>query len=180
MSDERQQPGREESDRDANGQRVIEEGSMLGSLGSINLEDGNEVPDFVPTLHELKQLALYWTNEQLEHEFALFAYQQGGSSERRYWNLIDSRLNRLAEILGEEAMQQVDKDAVASYRQRYTTINDEDWRVFTTGTEKEQEAWRTKLWDAMFPGSQRSLRSTQAGSSCAEEDSTGEGDIHEY
>jgi len=127
----------------------------IGSVGPINGEDGKEVPDFVLTLHELKQLALYWMHERIDHDFEWFAYQQSGSSEWRWSVFISRRLNRLAEVLGKEAMQQVGKDAVESYRKCYPSINDEDWRVFTTGTEQEQEAWRTKLWTEMFPGTQQ-------------------------
>jgi hypothetical protein len=52
-------------------------------------------------------------------------------------------------------MQQIGKNAVESYRKCYPKISDEDWRVFTTGTEEEQEAWRTKLWAEMLPGTQQ-------------------------
>jgi len=55
-------------------------------------------------------------------------------------------------------MQRVGKDAVASYRKRYPSISDEDWRVFTTGTDQEQEAWRTKLWKEIFRGTQQEDR----------------------
>jgi hypothetical protein len=113
------------------------------------------VTHFVPTIHELKQLASYWMHERIDNDFESFAYQETGSSEWRWSVFISRRLNRLAEILGAEAMQQVRKDAVESYRKCYPRINDEDWRVFTTGTEEEQEAWRRKLWNATFSGSQQ-------------------------
>jgi hypothetical protein len=66
--------------------------------------------------------------------------------------------DRYAEVLGEEAMQQVRKDAVESYRKCYPRINEEDWRVFIPGTQREQDAWRTKLWKEMFPGTQQEGR----------------------
>ncbi len=170
MSEEQQQPckaidyidGIEASvgtNRDTKGLGTMKVGRcIVGGVGPINGEDGKEVPDFVPTLHELKQLASYWMHERIDHDFEWFAYQQTGSSEWRWSVFIFRRLNRLAEILGEKAMQEVRKDAVESYRKCYPRINDEDWRVFTTGTEQEQEAWRTKLWKEMFHGTQQEGR----------------------
>ena len=144
------------SNRDTQGLGTMNVGHCtVGSVGPINGEDGKEVPDFVPTLHELKQLASYWVHERIDHDFEWFAYQQTGSSEWRSSVFISRRLNRLAEILGEDAMQQVRKDAVEAYRKCYPKINDEDWRVFTTGTEQEQEAWRMKFWKEMSPGTQQ-------------------------
>jgi hypothetical protein len=144
------------TNRDTKGLGKMKVGPFtIGSVGPINGEDGKEVPDFVPTLHELKQLALYWMRERIDRDFEWFAYQQSGSSEWRWNVFISRRLNRLAEVLGEEAMKQVGKDAVKSYRKCYPSISDEDWRVFTTGTDQEQEAWRTKLWTEMFPGTQQ-------------------------
>ena len=166
MSEEQEQPGKAidyidrlqatvGTNRDTKGLGTMNvSGFIVGSVGPINGEDGKEVAAFVPTLHELKQLASYWMQEQLEHDFDWFAYQQTGSSEWRWSSFISRRLDRLAEILGEEAMRQICKDSVTSYRKRYPKISDEDWRVFTTGTEEEQEAWRTKLRKEMFPGTQ--------------------------
>jgi hypothetical protein len=143
------------TNRDTKGLGTMKVGGFtIGSVGPINGEDGKEVPDFVPTFHELRQLASYWMQERIEHDFDWFAYQQTGSSEWRWSVFISRRLGRLAKILGEEMMQQVREDAIASFRKSYPKISDEDWRVFTTGAEEEQEAWRTKLWKEMLPGTQ--------------------------
>jgi len=144
------------TNRDSNGLGTMTAGRrfIVGSVGPINGEEGKEVPGFVPTLHELRQLALHWMLERIDHDFEWFAYQQSGSTEWRWSVFISRRLNRLVDSLGEEAMQQVRKDAITFYRQRYPKITDEDWRVFTTGTEEEQEAWRTKLWEEICPSSQ--------------------------
>ena len=78
---------------------------IMGSVDAINGEGGREVPEFVATRHELKQLAAYWAEERL-----------------------------------------VQDDAIVSFRKRYPKITDEDWRVFTTGSEEEQEVWRNKVF----------------------------------
>ena len=170
MSEEQQQPWKAidyfdaieasvGTNRDTKGLGTMNVGPcIVGSVGPINGEDGKEVPDFVPTLHELKQLARYWIGERIDSDFEWFAYQQSGSSEWRWSVFISRRLSRLAEVLGEEAVWQVGKVAVETYRKCYPRINDEDWRVFTIGTEQEQEAWRTKLRKEMATRTQQEGR----------------------
>ena len=45
-------------------------------------QDDNEVPEYVPTRRELKQLAVYWAVEYISNRFWWFVYQQTGASER--------------------------------------------------------------------------------------------------
>ncbi len=117
-------------------------GLIIGSVDAINGQDGEEV-EFPVTKHELRALAAYWWTERLDHDFDWFVYQQTGSSEWRWSAYISRRLNRLGQILGEEAMDKAFDDAAARWRKLYK-IDDEAWRVFTDGTEEQQEAWREK------------------------------------
>ena len=134
------------ANRDTDGLGVMMVGSFaIGNVDAISGEGGNEAPEFVATRHELGNLAEYWMLEGIKHDFDLFVYQSSGSSEWRWSVYIDRRLSRLREILGSEAIQNIQKDAIASFRKRYPTITEEDWRVFTEGTEQEQETWRDRL-----------------------------------
>lgn len=157
-NNEKQQPGSTTRDyvdqlqesvgtnRDTEGLGAMAVGPfIIGSVDAINGESGKEVPEFVSTRHELAQLAGYWAGERIEHDFDWFLYQSTGSSEWRWSAYINRRLNRLTEVLGPEAMRGVREDSIASFRERYPKVTDEDWRVFTEGTEEEQEAWRTKV-----------------------------------
>jgi hypothetical protein len=117
-------------------------GLIIGSVDAINGQDGEEM-EFPVTKHELRALAAHWWTERLDHDFDWFVYQQTGSSEWRWSVYITRRLNRLGQILGEEAMDKAFDDAAARWRKLYK-IDDEDWRVFTEGTEEQQEAWREK------------------------------------
>jgi hypothetical protein len=135
------------TNRDTDGLGVVANGPfVIGSVDAINGEDGREVPEFLATRHELKQLAEYWAQERIEDDFDCFLYQSSGSSEWRWSAYINRRLNRLSELLGPEAMRKVHEDAVASFRKCNPKISDEDWRVFMEGTEEEQEAWREKVF----------------------------------
>jgi hypothetical protein len=104
-----------------------------------------EVPEFVVTRHELRQLARYWYDERIFKSFWFFIYQSTDGFEWRWSVYINYRLDRLTQVLGTEAMQELLDDAVKSFRNRCTQITDEDWRVFTSGTEDEQQAWREKV-----------------------------------
>jgi len=156
MTDEQQQPDEAPSDyidrlgtnRDTKGMGAINVSRFIIGCGEpISGQDGNGVPAFVPTFHELRQLASYWMQERIEHDFDWFTYQQTGSSEWRWSIFIFRRLDRLAAILGDHMMHQVREDAIASFRKRYPKISDDDWRVFTSGTEEEREAWSARLWE---------------------------------
>jgi hypothetical protein len=136
------------SNRDSNGLGNMTLGRFIvGSVDSINGDDGQEIADYVPTVHELKQLALYWAEERIEHDFDWFMYQATGSSEWRWSMYIGRRLNRLSEILGAQAMEEVWKESIATFRRSCPKITDEDWRIFTNGTEEEQEKWRNGILD---------------------------------
>ena len=137
------------SNRDTEGLgtvRVAGGAFIIGSVDEINGAGGEELPNFVPTRHELVQLAKFWAMERLDHDFIWFLYQQTGSSEWRRSVYIDRRLGRLGEILGSEAMDAAWADVVALFRKRSPKITDEDWRVFMDGTNEEQEAWRDKVF----------------------------------
>jgi hypothetical protein len=130
------------SNRDTDGLGTMAAGPLVvGRVEAINGEDGKEAPEFVATRQELKQLAECWALERIEHDFNWFVTETSGSSEWRWSVYIDRRLNRLGEILGPEVMRKLFEDAAASFRRR-AGLTDEDWRVFTEGTDEEQEVWR--------------------------------------
>lgn len=94
---------------------------------------------------KLRQLARYWYDERLVQSFWFYIYQSTDSFEWRWSVYINYRLDRLTQVLGMEVMQELQGDAAKSFRNRCTEITDEDWRVFTSGTEDEQQAWRVKV-----------------------------------
>jgi hypothetical protein len=139
------------SNRDTEGlgaMAIAGDGLIIGSVEAINGHDGEEV-EFPVTRHELRALAAYWWTERLDHDFDWFVYQQTGSSEWRWSVYITRRLNRLGQILGEEAVDKAFDDAAARWRKLYK-ISDEDWRVFVQGTDEEQEAWREKNYPSLW------------------------------
>jgi hypothetical protein len=135
------------TNRDADGLGTMVVGPFLvGGVDAINGEGGKEVPDFVATKHELMKLAEDWLLERIEHDFEWFVGQTSGSSEWRWSQYISRRLDRLHLVLGSESMIRARENAVRSFRKQYPKVTDSDWRVFTEGTDEEQEAWRERLW----------------------------------
>jgi hypothetical protein len=113
------------ANRDTDGLGTMAAGpSVIGSVVAINGEGGEELPQFVATRHELKQLAEYWLLERIEHDFDWFVDQTAGSSVWRWSEYINRRLHRLDHVLGAEAMRKEREDAVASFRKRYPKITD--------------------------------------------------------
>jgi hypothetical protein len=134
------------TNRDSHGLGTIPIGPFIvGRIDAINGEDSKEIMEFVPTRQELEQLAAYWFRERIERDFDWFVYQCTGSSEWRWSVFIGRRLNRLAEVLGQEAMQAVRDDATKAFRKLNPKITDGDWRIFATGSDEEQEAWRRQV-----------------------------------
>jgi hypothetical protein len=136
------------SNRDTDGlgaMAIAGGGLIIGSVDAINGHDGEEV-EFPVTRHELKQLAECWALERIEQDFNWFVTETSGSSEWRWSTYVNRRLNRLAQVLGSEAMSKVRQQAVQAFRKRRPKISDADWRVFTEGTQEEQDAWRDKVF----------------------------------
>lgn len=131
------------SNRHSDGLGIMAMGPLVvGRVDEVNGALRAEVLDFVPTLHEAKQLAIYWAGERLDADFDWFCHQCSGSSEWRWSAFINRRLDRLAEVIGSPVMKEAWAEAVASYRTRYPKISDGDWRIFMQGTEEEQQQWR--------------------------------------
>ncbi len=72
--------------------------------------------EFPVTRHELYALAEHWWTARIDHDFDWFLYQQTGSTEWRWSEYIDRRLNRLYDTLGQEAMDSALDNASACFR----------------------------------------------------------------
>jgi hypothetical protein len=130
------------NNRDSQGIGVIRIGrSAVGFVQEISGEEGQECPEFVVTRHELLQLAHFWMSERMNHDFDWFVCQCTGSPEWRRSVYVGRRLDRLTNVLGGRKMQQLWEECVARFR-RERSLSEEDWRIFQSGTDAEQEAWR--------------------------------------
>lgn len=128
---------------------------QIGALDEVNGEGGIEVPDFVPTRNELLQLVKYWERVTLEIEYFWFLYQQTGSTDIRMRPFALRRINRIADVLGEEAVKQAIEEVYEEFRKR------EDprlWDIFLNGSDEDREAVASEIQTEI----QRSIAETDS------------------
>ena len=119
-------------------------GFVIGYVSEVNGPEACEVPEFVPTKHELIQIAKYWLHRRLDNSFFFFTYSQTGSSEWRVNIYAERRIDRAAEILTEEELNELIADAERDYKDK-NGITDEVWNIFKNGSKEERETYQDKV-----------------------------------
>jgi hypothetical protein len=114
----------------------------VGYIDEVNGPGAVEVPAFVPTRHELIQLAKYWAGVEIDLEFSWFVYQATGSSEIRRGPFASRRIARIAEALGEEAVAEAVRQA---YNEFAKGIDPRTWSIFLNGTPEERRVLQDEL-----------------------------------
>jgi hypothetical protein len=122
------------------------ENFTIGYVNEVNGSDSAEVLNFAPTRHELIQLVKYWTTIVLRDEFYIFAYGPPGSPEMRRIPFGCRRIDRIATVLGEEAVQRAVDEAEEEYSK---TVSPRAWSIFKNGTEEEREAFQDESWRSL-------------------------------
>ena len=142
---------KEKLSADAGGLGPMHAGSIvIGRVDEIVGEGGVEKRDYVPIGHELCVLLKYWVTTLTDLDFDSFLYASTGSSEWRTRAFARRRLNRLLQVIGKEAGEKAYHEAEAEFRKRYK-VSDEEWRIFTMGTEQEVREFQDKLHREMLP-----------------------------
>ena len=116
----------------------------VGYVSEVNGSEAREVPEFVPTRHELIQIAKYWYLRQLDNDFYFFVFAQTGSSEWRENAYANRRINRIAEILPEQELNQAIEEVERDFKQ--DKISDADWDIFKNGTQEQWKSFQEKCW----------------------------------
>jgi hypothetical protein len=108
----------------------------------VNGPDSAEIPDFVPTRHELIQLVKYWATLELHQLFGFFLHGQTGSNERRRHAFAGRRIQRIAKALGQEEVRKAAEEAEKEFSK---TIDTRAWSIFKNGTPEEREAFQAEV-----------------------------------
>jgi hypothetical protein len=104
---------------------------VVGEVDEVNGDGAEELP-FMPTRHELCELAKYWTNILIV--MTLKAFETGSSStDIQRGGFADNRLKRLREVLGRDIVEKIFRES--------------------------EEEWRKALGPDKWDGFQRYLRS---------------------
>jgi len=115
---------------------------VFGSVDEVNGPGAAEIPDFVPTRHELLQLLNFWVKEALDYEYFEFLYAQTGSTELRLIPYAWRRVNRIGELLGEERAKKAVEKAYAEFGKNK---NQRDWEIFMHGSSEDSKALQNEI-----------------------------------
>lgn len=108
---------------------------VIGYVPEIHGEDAAGCPGYVPTRHELRQLARYWAGVGLDFRLdCCFLQMVCGTGSRRA-AYAGTRLSRMAEVIGEDAVRQEEDAAAEEVRRR---LGPDLLHVFTRGSLEEE------------------------------------------
>jgi hypothetical protein len=117
--------------------------AVLGHVDEVNGQGAEEVPDFVPTRHELIELAKYWAREELEIKWSLFLYGSLCTSEALVGSFTCRRMDRIAAVLGvDEFDQAIDEVYVRFQAEHNQTL----WDIFRNGDESQWREVQEQVW----------------------------------
>lgn len=75
----------------------------VGYVEEVNGAGAREVPEYIPTRHELLELVKYWETEYVRTRYWCYAYAASGSTEMRLIPYAGRRVDRIIELLGDDA-----------------------------------------------------------------------------
>src|SRR5262245_2402485 len=112
----------------------------IGSDLEVNGTEAEEIPVFIPTKQELKEIVKYWIHRALDIHFYYFCYEL---LDWRVSNYARRRINRAGKILTEQEMDEMIAEAERDLKNKYK-ISDEVWNIFKNGSSEQWEAYRNK------------------------------------
>ena len=100
-----------------------------------------EVPEFIPTRHELLQIVKEYHLEDLEIQWSWFRNQVSGLCDDRYLFGL-RRIGQIEKLLGEEEVEK----AIAEAREDYGKyLEHEYWQIFLHGDEEQWVAAQNEI-----------------------------------
>lgn len=127
----------------------------LGGFPGLAIPDevdgaGAEEMPFMPTRYELLVLVKHWIEVAWDYDFGeWFLLQQTCSSGRRQKAFANRRIDRIAELLGNEAVNKAIDAAAESYSANFNDSGLKAWKIYREGTEEEQEAFHAEVDEEM-------------------------------
>ncbi|MGA3315458.1 MAG: hypothetical protein ABSC64_03355 [Candidatus Korobacteraceae bacterium] len=120
-------------------------GYCVGYVDEVNGPGAGEVVGFVPTRHELLELARYWATVAVDLEYFRFLHGQYSSDRYRQQCFAWRRVGRIQELLCEDADKVVDE----VYEKFGKEQNQKYWETFLRGNAEQREAVREEPARAM-------------------------------
>lgn len=145
-----QQSTRETNERTSDESRGLGplqgKGMTIGHVDVIVGGDGLEVPGFVATKHEIKQIVRHWATEIIDLDFEFFLYACTGSSEWRTRAFANRRLHKIASFIGEDEVRRIFGEAEQTFAK---SVDQRAWKIFKEGTLEEQERFQEEVQDRL-------------------------------
>ena len=110
---------------------IVGERLIIGAVPEVNGDEALEIPEFTPTRHELLELVKSWTREATETSFFCWVNRQSGSTEIRLIRFASRRVDRIAELIGDDEVNQAVDTVIATIGEEHG--NDEYWTTFQAG-----------------------------------------------
>ena len=126
--------------RNADNEHVMPWGDNNIVIGYVDVVNGNgaeEIADFVPTRHELLLLVKHWYGLLLDNHWFWFVYQSTGSTEIRENSFAENRIHRIAELLGDDAVNATIADVKTEFSKQ---VDPDEWEIFLRGDDAQREA----------------------------------------
>jgi len=99
-------------------------------------QGGTEVPEFIPTRHELLQLVKYWKRKDLFYKWGSFVSSTDGYIDYLIADFASRRIAQIAKLLGEEEVKRAIEEAREEFSRR---LDPRRWDIFLHG---DKEQWR--------------------------------------
>jgi hypothetical protein len=125
-----------------------------GCIYEVNGLGAQEILEFKATRHELLQLVKYWKEIALDSEYWVFISGSIGSRDLRVQPFADRRISRIADLIGEDAVNKVVIEVESEFGKKQ---DPRAWQIFCHGTAEEREQFQDELereLEASPPGKQ--------------------------
>ena len=122
---------------------LLERGLVIGHVDEVNGKGAKEMSGFVPTRHELLELARHWLEKVLKISYSWFITAQTGSREIRLEPYAMGRVSRIAALVGQEAVREIEDEVFAEFQQK---VDPRHWDIFLRGDKKQREEVREEFY----------------------------------
>jgi len=130
---------------------------VIGSVDEVNGPGAQEIPDFIPTRHELIQLAKHWAREVVGIRWFEFVTGSTGSTEIRLRPYARRRIARIACLLGEDQIEAAVDEVYDQFRKE---CDEKSWDIFMNGDEAQWEAVQEEFHEKLDSGSHEPIDRT--------------------
>ena len=124
-------------------------------VDEVNGPGAAEVPDFVPTRHELILLLKYWHEVMVGNDYIFFRTgMMSADTEMRLNWFADSRIFRIVRLLGDKETRK----AMDEFHEEYGKKQDQrTWDIFHNGDEEQKRTFHEELRRAFNEEQKRTL-----------------------